>query len=107
MSGTGAPGWDILDGPRALSDARLAAQAAYVARRLLADGLVKTAAPAEFRRALETALVEDRDRERALDDEVKKILAANAATIKGADVDYAEMFRKAKKMLAERKKIPL
>ena len=91
----------------ALSDARIAAQAAYVARRLLADGLVKAAAPAELRRALETSLLEDRDRERALDEEVKKVLAANAAVIKGANVDYAEMFRKAKKMLAEKKKIPL
>ena len=91
----------------ALSDARLAAQAAFVARRLLAEGLVKTAAAAELRHALEAALVEDRDRERALDEEVKKILAKNAATIRGAGVDYAEMFRKAKKMLAEKKKIPL
>lgn len=91
----------------ALSDARLAAQAAYVARRLLAEGLVKTPAAAELRRALEAALVEDRDRERALDDEVKKLLALNAATIRGAGVDYAEMFRKAKKMLADKKKIPL
>lgn len=91
----------------ALSDARLAAQAAYVARRLLAEGLVKTPAAAELRRALETVLVEDRDRERALDDEVKKLLAENAATIRGAGVDYAEMFRKAKKMLADKKKIPL
>lgn len=91
----------------ALSDARLAAQAAYVARRLLAEGLVKAPAAAELRRALEAALVEDRDRERALDDDVKKILAENAATIRGAGVDYAEMFRKAKKMLADKKKIPL
>jgi hypothetical protein len=91
----------------ALSDARLAAQAAYVARRILSEGLVKTAAAAELRRALETALVEDRDRERALDDEVKKILAQNAVAIRGAGVDYAEMFRKAKKMLAAQKKIPL
>ncbi len=91
----------------ALSDARLAAQAAYVARRLISEGLVKTAAAAELRRALETVLVEDRDRERALDDEVKKILAQNAATIRSAGVDYAEMFRKAKKMLAAQKKIPL
>jgi hypothetical protein len=91
----------------ALSDARLAAQAAYVARRLLAEGLVKTPAAAELRRALEAALLEDRDRERALDEEVKKLLAQNAATIRGAGVDYAEMFRKAKKMLADKKKIPL
>jgi hypothetical protein len=38
---------------------------------------------------------------------VKKLLAQNAATIRGAGVDYAEMFRKAKKMLADKKKIPL
>ena len=31
----------------------------------------------------------------------------NAATIRGANVDYAEMVRKAKRMLAEKKKIPL
>ncbi len=91
----------------ALSDVRLAAEAAFVARRLVADGLVKTSSAAELRRALEAALVEDRDRERALDEEVKKILAQNAATIRGANVDYAEMFRKAKRMLAEKKKIPL
>ena len=43
----------------------------------------------------------------ALDEEVKRILEKNAATIRGANVDYAEMFRKAKRMLAEKKKIPL
>ncbi|HEX5855096.1 MAG TPA: DUF507 family protein [Thermoanaerobaculia bacterium] len=44
---------------------------------------------------------------RALDDEVRRLLEKNAATIRGANVDYAEMFRKAKRMLAEKKKIPL
>jgi hypothetical protein len=91
----------------ALSDARLSAQAAFVARRLLAEGLVKAASPAHVRHALEAALLEDRDRDRALDEEVKRLLEKNAATIRGANVDYAEMFRKAKKMLAEKKKIPL
>lgn len=91
----------------ALSDARLSAQAAFVARRLLGEGFVKSAAPADVRHALEAALFEDRDRERALDEEVKKLLEKNAAAIRGADVDYAEMFRKAKKMLAVKKKIPL
>jgi hypothetical protein len=91
----------------ALSDARLAAQAAFVARRLLAEGFVKSASPADVRHALEAALFDDRDRERALDEEVKRLLEKNAAAIRGADVDYAEMFRKAKKMLAAKKKIPL
>ena len=91
----------------ALSDSRIRAQAAFVARRLLAEGLVKTASPADLRRALEAVLAFDRDRERALDDEVKARLAKNAAAIRGQDVDFAEMFRKAKRMLAERKKIPL
>jgi hypothetical protein len=91
----------------ALSDSRIRAQAAFVARRLLAEGLVKTASPAELRRALEAALAFDRDRERALDDEVKALLAKNASVIRGQDVDFAEMFRKAKRMLAEKKKIPL
>ena len=78
-----------------------------MARRLLSEGLVKAASPASVRHALEAALAEDRDRERALDEEVKKLLEKNAATIRGANVDYAEMFRKAKRMLAEKKKIPL
>lgn len=91
----------------ALSDTRIRAQAAFVARRLFADGLARTAAPAEVRRALETVLVFDRDRERQLDDEVKSILQKNAAALRGQNVDYAEMFRKAKRMLAEKKKIPL
>jgi hypothetical protein len=91
----------------ALSDSRIRAQAAFVARRLLAEGLVKTASPGELRRGLEAALAFDRDRERALDDEVKALLAKNASAIRGQDVDFAEMFRKAKRMLAERKKIPL
>ena len=91
----------------ALSDVRLSAQAAFVARRLLSEGLVKSASAAELRHALEAALAEDRDRERALDEEVKRLLEKNAATIRGANVDYAEMFRKAKRMLAEKKKIPL
>jgi hypothetical protein len=91
----------------ALSDSRIRAQAAFVARRLLAEGFVKTASPADLRRALEAVLVLDRDRERALDDEVKALLAKNAAAIRGQGVDYAEMFRKAKRMLAEKKRIPL
>ena len=68
---------------------------------------MKAASPADVRHALESALLEDRDRERALDEEVKRLLEKNAAAIRGADVDYAEMFRKAKRMLAEKKKIPL
>jgi hypothetical protein len=90
----------------ALSDVRLSAQAAFVARRVLSERLVAASA-ADVRHALEAALLEDRDRERALDEEVKRILEKNAATIRGANVDYAEMFRKAKRMLAEKKKIPL
>ncbi len=91
----------------ALSDTRIRAQAAFVARRLLTEGLVRTAAPADVRRAVEAVLVFDRDRERQLDDEVKAILQKNAAALRGQDVDYAEMFRKARRMLAEKKKIPL
>jgi len=91
----------------ALSDSRIRAQAAFVARHLLAEGLVKTASPAELRRALETVLAFDRDRDRALDDEVKALLAKNASAIRDQNVDYAEMFRKAKRMLAEKKKFPL
>lgn len=91
----------------ALSDSRLQAQAAFVARRLLADGAVKSAAPADVRRAVEAVLVFDRDRERALDEEVARLLQQNAAAIRGAGADHAEMYRKAKRMLAEKKKIPL
>ena len=101
------PGLRYPLGSMALSDARLLAQAAFVARRLVAEGLVKGASTADVRHALEAALTEDRDRERALDEEVKRLLEKNAAAIRGADVDYAEMFRKAKRMLAEKKKIPL
>jgi hypothetical protein len=91
-----------------LADTRLATQAAFVARRLLADGCVKAAAPAELRRAVEAVLHFDRDRERQLDEEVQRILMQNASAIRSAgDIDHAEMFRKAKKMLAEKKKIPL
>jgi hypothetical protein len=91
----------------ALSDSRIRAQAAFVARRLLAEGLARTAAPADVRRALEAVLVFDRERERQLDDEVKAVLQKNAAALRSQNVDYAEMFRKAKRMLAEKKKIPL
>lgn len=90
-----------------LSETRQAAQAAFVARRLIADGCLRASAPAEVRRAVEAVLQFDRDRERQLDEEVQKLLAQNAATIRSANVDHAEMFRKAKKMLAEKKKIPL
>ena len=90
-----------------LSDARLAAQAAFVARRLVADGVVKAASPAEIRRALSAVLTADRERDRDLDAEVEKILRANAPAIRTAGADYAELFRKAKKMLADKKKIPL
>jgi hypothetical protein len=91
----------------ARSDARQAAQAAFVARRLLAEDLVRTKAPADVRRVVEAVLAFDRDRGRALDVEVEALLRANAQAIRGAGADQAEMFRKAKRMLAERKKIPL
>jgi hypothetical protein len=91
----------------ALSDARLRAQSAFVARRLLAERLVKAASASDVRREIEAVLVADRDRERALDEEVAKLLAKNAAVIRSSGADYNEMYRKAKKMLAEKKKIPL
>ena len=89
------------------SDARVAAQAAYVARRLGAEGLVRAKAPAEIRRAVETELAAERERDRALDAEVERLLKANAAAIRASGADYAEMFRKARRMLAEKKGIPL
>lgn len=91
----------------ALSDSRLAAQAAFVARRLIADGFVRTSAPAEVRREVEAVLLFDRQRERDLDEEVDRILRQNAPAIRSSGADPAEMFRKAKRMLAEKKKIPL
>jgi hypothetical protein len=91
----------------AAPDARLAACAAFVARRLLDAGLVRTKSPADVRRVVEAALVFDRDRERQLEADVDKLLRANSAALGGADFDYAEVFRKAKRLLAEKKKIPL
>ena len=91
----------------ALSDVKIAAAAAFLSRRLRDEGLVTSTSPAEIRRALETVLVFDRDRERALDEEVKRLLEKNAAAIRSTGADFAEMFRKAKRMLAEKKKIPL
>jgi hypothetical protein len=94
-------------GPMSLSETRLNAQAAYVARRLLADEVLKAPSAGDLRRAVEAALAADRDRERALDREVEALLKANSQTIRAAGADYADMFRKAKKMLAAKKKIPL
>ena len=91
----------------ALSDTRLAAQSAFLARRLVAEGVVKTPSVADLRRALEAALAFDRDRERELDAEVTKLLQKNAQAIKASGADHAEMFRIAKKRLAAEKKIPL
>lgn len=91
----------------ARSDMRVAAQAAFVARRLLAEGWVTGALAADVRRAVEAALAADRDRERALDQEVEALLRANAQSIRSSGADYAEMFRKAKKLLAQKKGIPL
>jgi hypothetical protein len=91
----------------AAPDARLAACAAFVTRRLLDSGLVRAKSPADARRVVEAALVFDRDRERQLEAEVEKLLRAHGAATLGAGVDYAEMFRKAKRLLAEKKKIPL
>ena len=76
-------------------------------RRLADSGLVRSKSPAEVRRVVEAALAFDRDRERQLEAEVEKLLRAHGAAHLGAGVDYAEMFRKAKRLLAEKKKIPL
>jgi hypothetical protein len=91
----------------ALSDTRLTAQAAFLARRLLAEGLVRTTSPAELRRAIEAVLQNDRDRDRKLDEEVTRLLAQNRQAIQASGADHGEMFRKAKRLLAEKKKIPL
>ena len=91
----------------ALSDTRLIAQSAFVARRLVAESALSAASMAELRRALEAVLVFDRDRERQLDVDVTKLLQQNAAAIRASGADHAEMFRKAKKRLAAEKKIPL
>lgn len=91
----------------ALSDNRLRAQSAFVARRLLAEGLVKTSSPQELRRAVEAVLSADRERERSLDREVEALLRQNAGAIRATGADVAEMFRKAKRMLAQKKGIPL
>jgi hypothetical protein len=90
-----------------LAETRLRAQAAFVSRRLLAEGAAKGSPVAEVRRAVEAVLAFDRDRERELDREVDALLRANAASIRTAGADYQEMFRKARKMLAAKKKIPL
>jgi hypothetical protein len=90
-----------------LSETRLLAQAAFIARRLVAENVLKAQAVADLRRTVEAALIADRDRERALDREVEALLRANSQSIKAAGADYAEMFRKAKRMLAAKKKIPL
>jgi hypothetical protein len=73
----------------------------------VAENVVKAQAVADLRRAVEAALVAGRDRERALDQEVEALMQANRQAIQAAGADYAEMFRKAKKMLAAKKKIPL
>ena len=91
----------------ALSDTRILAASAFVARRLVAEGAVSASSVAELRRALEAALVFDRDRERQLDVDVTKLLQKNAAAIRESGADHAEMFRIAKKRLAAEKKIPL
>ena len=104
----GAASGDVYPSPSmSLSETRLSAQAAFVARRLVADNVVKAQAVADLRRTVEAVLVADRDRERALDREVEALLRANRQSIQAAGADYSEMFRKAKKMLAARKKIPL
>jgi len=90
-----------------LSDSRLAAQAAFISRRLLTEGAVVTQSPPDLRRAVEAVLMFDRSRERDLDEEVGRLLQKNASAIKAAGADHAEMWKKAKKMLAEQKKIPL
>jgi len=91
----------------ALSDTRLTAQAAFLARRLVAESVVKTASVAELRRALEAVLAFDRNRERELDEEVQRLLQKNAQALRATGGDHAEFFRKAKKLLAAEKKIPL
>ena len=91
----------------AAPDARLAACSAFVTRRLLDSGLVRAKSPADVRRVVEAALAFDRDRERQLEAEVEALLRAHGAARLGADVDCAEMFRKAKRLRADKKKIPL
>lgn len=86
---------------------RFAAEAAFVVRYLTSEGLVDAPARSEARRVVEASLLEDRERERELDREVEAILRSNAQAIRTSGADYAEMFRKAKKLLAAKKKVPL
>lgn len=76
-----------------------------IVRGLIADGLIVAERPEELTDAVSKAFLGDLEAEDRLNDEVHELLKNYADQIARGDVNYQELFRKAKAKLARDRKV--
>jgi len=90
-----------------LSDLRKEFVAVRTARGLAARKLFDERAPGALRQAVLTALADEADKERTLDDEARRMMEAARNEIASGQVDGQELFRRIRRKLAEQRGIVL
>lgn len=90
-----------------LSDLRKEFIAVRTARGIAARKLFQERAPGALRQAVLGALADEADKERAIDDEARRMMEAAKNEIAAGRVDGQELFRRIRRKLAEQRGIVL
>jgi hypothetical protein len=81
--------------------------AGEVTKRLIANKLVETGAPAALNERIRLKMAEELGVEDRLNEEVRTILSQHADEMRRTGVDYQEMYKKVKGELARQRKLIL
>ena len=90
-----------------LSDTKKEFIAVHTARGIAARRLFEERAPGALRSAVLTALADEVERERTLDEEARRMMEAAKNEIASGQVDGQELFRRIRRKLAEQRGIVL
>ncbi|HKD11891.1 MAG TPA: DUF507 family protein [Thermoanaerobaculia bacterium] len=90
-----------------LADRRKEFIALRTARGLASRDLFEERAPGALKEAVLAALAEEIEKERALDDEARRMMEAARGEIASGKVDGQELFRRIRRKLAEQRGIVL
>lgn len=90
-----------------LSELRTEFLARRIAQRLGKRGLLREKGPGALAEAVRAVFTDESRKERAIDEEARKLLDAARGEITAGGVDSNELFRKIRKKLAEQKGVVL
>jgi hypothetical protein len=90
-----------------LSDLKKEFIAVRAARGIAARNLFEERAPGALRQAVLSALADEADKERTIDDEARRMMEAARNEIAAGRVDGQELFRRIRRKLAEQRGIVL